>query len=300
MRSHIALTLLAYCLLLPTHWASAADKKLPPGGLYGRENLMAWCIVPFDAKQRGPEERAEMLQRLGLTGLAYDYRAEHIPTFDQEFASLAKHNIRFTAFWCGGVNLQDPLTGPIDLALQTLKRNNTAADLWVLIDESQLKDLPQSEKVSRCAAAIRKIADEAAKTNCRVGLYNHGGWFGDPANQIEILKQVPAQNAGIVYNFHHGHEHLDRFPALFNDMLPYLHCVNLNGMRQGGPKILPVGDGDDDLALLKMIKDSGYTGPIGILGHRAEIDAEVALKLNLDGLKKLLEQLEDKDALATY
>ena len=24
-----------------------------------RENLIAWCIVPFDAMHRGPEERAE-------------------------------------------------------------------------------------------------------------------------------------------------------------------------------------------------------------------------------------------------
>lgn len=26
---------------------------------------MAWCIVPFDAKARGPVERAKMLQKLG-------------------------------------------------------------------------------------------------------------------------------------------------------------------------------------------------------------------------------------------
>lgn len=289
------------CLLsLPSVSLLGGEPAAIPGGVFGRENLMAWCIVPFDANKRGPEERAEMLERLGLTGLAYDYRGEHIPTFDDEFAALARHKVRFTAFWCGGVSLNDPLKGSIELALETLKRNKTSADLWVLIDEGPLKDLPQEENVSKTAKAIKTIADEAKKTGCRVGIYNHGGWFGDPTNQIAIVKQTMAENVGIVYNFHHGHEHLDQFPTLFNEMLPYLQCVNLNGMRKGGPKILPIGDGDDDLMLLKMIKDSGYKGPIGILGHRSEIDAELGLKLNLDGLKRLLKEMGDTEALKTY
>lgn len=279
---------------------SSAEPSQPTGGVFGRENLMAWCIVPFDAKQRGPEERAAMLEQLGLTGLAYDYRGEHIPTFDAEFAALKKHNVRFTAFWCGGVSVSDPLKGGVELALETLKRNKTEAELWVLIDEAPLKDFSQEEKVAKTANAIQIIADQAEKSGCRVGLYNHGGWFGDPRNQIAILKQVQRDNAGIIYNFHHGHEHLESFPGLFQEMQPYLLCVNLNGMRKGGPKILPVGDGESDLSLLKMIKDSGYQGPVGILGHRAEIDAEEALKLNLEGLKRLLKEMGDEDALKTY
>ncbi len=40
--------------------------------LFARSNLVAWCIVPFDSQKRGPEERAAMLERLGLRRLAYD------------------------------------------------------------------------------------------------------------------------------------------------------------------------------------------------------------------------------------
>jgi hypothetical protein len=71
-------------------------------------------------------------------------------------------------------------------------------------------------------------------------------------------------------------------------MEPYLMAVNLNGMRKGGPKILPIGDGDQELKMLKVIRRSRYRGPIGILGHREELDAEEALRLNLDGLRKLV------------
>ena len=45
-----------------------------------RDNLIAWCIVPFDSKKRGPEDRAAMLQKLGFKHFAYDWRGEHIPT----------------------------------------------------------------------------------------------------------------------------------------------------------------------------------------------------------------------------
>ena len=59
-----------------------AAQVAPPGastnsadlsGLFDRQNLTAWCVVPFDAKTRGPEQRAEMLQRLGFKNFAYDW-----------------------------------------------------------------------------------------------------------------------------------------------------------------------------------------------------------------------------------
>ena len=31
--------------------------------IYDNKNLVAWCIVPFDAKKRSPAERAEMIRR---------------------------------------------------------------------------------------------------------------------------------------------------------------------------------------------------------------------------------------------
>jgi len=47
-----------------------------------------------------------------------------------------------------------------------------------------------------------------------------------------------------VYNFHHGHHQIDKFPALLEMMKPYLWTVNLNGMKRDGPKILDIGAGD--------------------------------------------------------
>src|SRR5262245_39673417 len=81
--------------------AAGQGKDRPPSGreIFAPGNLVAWCIVPFDAKHRGPEERAQMLERLGLRRFAYDWRDEQIPTFDQELDALQRHRIRLEAFW---------------------------------------------------------------------------------------------------------------------------------------------------------------------------------------------------------
>ena len=67
--------------------------------VFERGNLVAWCIVPFDAKKRGPEERAAMLARLGLRRFVYDYRAEHVPQWDAELAALKKQGIKLEGWW---------------------------------------------------------------------------------------------------------------------------------------------------------------------------------------------------------
>ena len=73
----------------------------------------------------------------------------------------------------------------------------------------------------------------------------------------------------MVYNLHHGHDHLDRFAERLATMKPYLKALNLNGTDRAGDrvgrKILPLGQGALDLELLRIIRDSGYRGPIGLV-----------------------------------
>jgi len=79
--------------------------------------------------------------------------------------------------------------------------------------------------------------------------------------------------------------------------MPYLLCLNLNGMNDGAnPMILPIGRGRHDKRLIETIAKSGYRGPTGILDHRPDTDAEESLRENLDGLADLLQQLDDGDA----
>ena len=264
--------------------------------LFARTNLAAWCIVPFDAKKRGPDERAAMLEKLGITLFAYDYRAEHIPTFDAEMDALQRHKIKLTAWW-----FPSEMNDEARLILDVLKRHKIQTQLWITRGGAPVKNREeQVDRVKSEASKIQPIAEAAARIGCVVALYNHGNWFGEPENQIEIIEQLQRSgitNVGIVYNLHHGHDHLNRLPELLQKMKPYLMALNLNGMTkngdQVGKKILPLGQGDLDLGLLKVIQQSGWHGPIGILNHTEE-DAEARLQDNLDGLDWLVGQLDGK------
>jgi sugar phosphate isomerase/epimerase len=156
----------------------------------------------------------------------------------------------------------------------------------------------REKKVEAEAKRIAEIATAAQSIGSVVGLYNHGGWFGEPENQIAIIERLNRDgihNVGIVYNLHHGHDQLDRFEVLLKLMKPHLIALNLNGMTAGGDrkgmKILPLAQGNLDLELLQLIEASGWMGPVGILNHTDE-DAEKRLRDNLEGLAWLTRQLE--------
>src|SRR5262245_25704342 len=92
--------------------------------LFAKENLVAWCIVPYDANKRTPEERAAMLKRLGFSKFAYDYRAEHVPTFDAEMEALKKQGIELTSWW-----FPQTLNSEARQIFDVLKRHNIKTQL---------------------------------------------------------------------------------------------------------------------------------------------------------------------------
>jgi sugar phosphate isomerase/epimerase len=228
-----------------------------------------------------------MLGRLGIHKFAYDWRAEHIPTFEEEIDTCRKHNIDIVAWWFPTTLDKDAQT-----ILALLKRKNLRPQLWVMGGGEPTKTPQEQQKrIETEVTRLRPIVDAAAAIGCKVGLYNHGGWFGEPENQLAIINALNAPNVGIVYNFHHGHDHIDRFPELFAKMKPHIYCININGMLKDGErvgkKILTIGEGDQELAMLNIIEKSDWRGPIGILNHRPELDAEQALRANLEGLERL-------------
>ena len=268
--------------------ASAAPERPMGKRLFARENLIAWCIVPFDAKKRGPEERAAMMKALGITRFAYDWRDEHLPTLDRELDALQKNGITLDAFWFP-LGLEPEKQPHVRTILEFLTRRKVKTQLWLSLG---LPDRgTQEERVAVAAKPVRWAAEAAEPIGCSVALYNHGGWFGEAENQIEIIQAVGKRNVGIAYNFHHGHRRMDDFPGMFRLMKPHLLALNINGMRKEGPQILGLGKGDRELAMLRVVAESDYRGPVGILGHRAELDAEVALRENLEGLERIVERL---------
>src|SRR5258708_36403238 len=125
-----------------------------------------------------------MLEKLGFTQLAYDYRAEYIPTFDAEMDALQRHHIRLFAWWFP-TSLNDEAR---EILAVLEKHSMRGVQLWVMGGgEPTASVIAQSQRVKDEAVRIRPIAQAAAKLDSQVALYNHGGWFGQPESQLALL-----------------------------------------------------------------------------------------------------------------
>lgn len=277
------LIFIASCVFVTAAWQcplSADDPVVPVN--FRPDRLVAWCIVPFDARQRNPEQRAEMVRQLGMARVAYDWREKNVPEFEEEILQYQKHGIDYFAFWSWH-DAMEPL----------IVRHKIRPQIWMMFGEPQGND--QAEKVRAAAEGLLPHVERTQRLGLRLGLYNHGGWSGEPANMVAVCEYLrthhQADHVGIVYNLHHGHDHIADFEARLKQMQPWLICLNLNGMNEKAqPKILPIGQGQHDAALLSVILKSGYEGPIGIIDHREELDAEESLRQNLTGLERLLKE----------
>ncbi|MDP7049170.1 MAG: TIM barrel protein [Verrucomicrobiota bacterium] len=259
---------------------------------FDKDKLVAWCIVPFDAKERGPAARAKMLARLGLKRVAYDWRERHIDEFEEEILQYKKHELEYFAFW-----------GAHEEAFRLFSKHRIHPQIWITAPS------PEGEsREGRLAAAAKVLSPFVKRTRqlgSKLGLYNHGGQGGEPTNLVALCEYLrmhqDAKHVGIVYNFHHGHGHITDFEKSLKLMQPYLLCLNLNGMNDNArPKIVPLGQGQHEATMLRIVRQSGYKGPLGILDHRSDTDSEIALRENLDGMQKLLKQIDAKEALESY
>ena len=261
--------------------------------LFEPRNLHAWCIVPFDAAKRGPQARMVMLRQLGFGRLAYDWRDEHIPSFDEEVATALEFGIDINA-WFFPWNFDKAAR----LSLKALDRHGVRAQLWVNGGGDHVHSVEeQRSRVRENVERLRPFVAAAGECGMQVALYNHGGWYGEPENQLEVVYAFEAEganNVGLVYNWHHAHHQMPRFGELLKLMGPRLLALNLNGMDVDGDKvgrkIIPLGQGELDLDLLRVLAESGWSGPVGLLNHSEE-DSRLRLQDNLDGLQWLVRHL---------
>jgi sugar phosphate isomerase/epimerase len=253
------------------------------------ENLVAWCIVPYDNQARPPAQRIAMLQRLGLRQYVWDWRAEHVAQLPQELAAADAGGVRVRGVWLwidGRHDRPGQLADANRFIIDTLKRDGRAMEYWVGFHENFFAGIEDAERVRKGAAMVAWLRDQAGPGGT-ILLYNHLDWFGEPDNQLRIIAAAGPERLGMVYNFHHAHAQLGRFADFLPRMLPYLRCVTLDGVNPDGPKILPIGAGTRERDLLAALARAGYRGPLAVLGHVEQADVEEILRANLDGLRTL-------------
>lgn len=263
-----------------TVFSSSAQQEAP----------FAWCIVPFDNQERSPEQRIGMLKDLGIHTYAYDWREKHLNEMTKEFRLAKENNITINAVWMWidpKVDALNKLSAANEKVFQSIKEAGLKTTIWLSFHPDFFKDLDEETSIEKGAGMIYVLYKRCQSLGCQLALYNHGDWFGDPANQIKIIRTMGRYDIGLVYSFHHAHQQIKDFENLVKVMAPFLVAVNLNGMKKGGPQIYPLGQGDDEAEMIQILLDSGFKGPFGILGHKEDADVKLILQENLNGYNKL-------------
>ena len=279
---------LIYCLFILLIVSCHTSKK----EIFAKDNLVPWSIVGFDVKERTPEQRLNMLINLGFRQYGYGHRTRHIPTMAKEWTLAKEKGIKVNSVWLY-INLAkdtpDSLRLQSEVVFENIKKTGLQTQIWVGLDPKYFENKTDKEAFSKALNMIEYLAERAQKFNCKIALYNHGGWYGKPENQLRIIKALPDYNIGVVYNFHHAHDSLENYSENINLIFPYLWCVSLNGMNANGPKIMTIGTGSLEKNMIQQLLGIGYTGPWAILGHVKGGDPEVILKKNYEGLHELFQ-----------
>lgn len=211
--------------------------------IWNHENLLAWCVVPFDEKKRSPEHRAQMLQELGFKYFAYDWRGNDIPTFDAEIEALQRHGINLAAWWFP-LEADDPMAKNI---LEIFKRHHVHPQLWVIhslrnipsTPEEWQKFLPKGVTMPSTDEEYRKLSDADKAAIQRT--------LKELSNRVNGLTETPAAQSQRV------DEEAERIRALVKLATPYgskVELYNHNGW---------FGMEENQLAVIARLKDLGIT-----------------------------------------
>lgn len=284
--------LFAFLLLLQFYACEKSTDLLIPV-----DEVSPWCILGFDSLDRSPEQRISMLKELGLSKYGFNRGKGEFDEMVKEFNLAKESDIEITSIFLW-LNAKRDSIGKLGQSNQELLGNLRKVEqkptIWVSFSNNFFEQRDEKESIEYATKMIKFVKLEADKLGCKLALYNHHGWFGNPYNQIKILKELNQDSITMVYNFHHAQDYVDEFSDIAKLIQPYLSYVNLNGVKKEGPQILTIGKGDYEYEMIKSLKAEGYDGPWGILGHIKTEDVHKVLKRNLDGLNAL-NTLYDKE-----
>jgi len=280
----LPLLLAALCLPPPARTGGPQAQETPP--------LFAFCMDTHDARKRTLPEQAEMLKELGYAGAGHlwlDRVEERLKTLDAAGLRLFQIYIRVDVSGRAKQGYDPRLKDVLPLL------KGRGVQLALLLQGRKPAD-PQGEE--RALELVCEIADLAREPGATVALYPHAGdWMERVQDALRVAEKADRPNVGVMFNLCHwmktGEE--QELKPLLEKALPRLVAVSLSGsdavaeVKSGkGKWIQPLDSGTYDLAgFLKMLKDLGYRGPVGLQCYGIGGDARDHLARSMAAWRKL-------------
>ncbi len=257
--------------------------------------FFALCMDTHDSKHRTLEEQAQLLKELGYDGAAHlwaDKVKERLATLDAAGLKLFQIYIQ--------VNVAPGKEG-FDPKLRDVFPLLKGRDVMVAL---LMSGRPPSDMAGddRAVAIIREIADLAQDSGTRIVLYPHSGdWLERVEDALRLVGKADRKNVGVMFNLCHWLkvDKEENLKPLLTAAAPHLFAVSIHGadhavdIQSGkGNWIQPLDSGAFDLyALLKLLNEVGYRGPVGLQCYGIQGDARDHLARSISAWKKLSERL---------
>ena len=266
----------------------------------------AWPFFPFDnGVGRGvwpAKQQAETVKKLGYDGIHYNYT--NPKDFAAKIAACKEAGVPIEAMYI--YTFVDKPDAPYDPGIREvikmLKGSHTM--IWMT-----LRDGKTGKQDSDAAAIVKDIAAQAAESGLKVSLYPHNGFYVSTAEDaVRIVKIDKLPNVGVTVNLCHElfAGNANRLDEVVKAATPYLNLVSINGaapISGKGPKAwdtLPLGSGSfDTTKFLRLIRDSGYRGPIGHQFYAVKGDDMEKLTAGIQTWKKVKPEVLANDTAKT-
>ena len=238
-------------------------------------------VFAYEFGDISPEQQAAFARDYGFAGTVFDH-ARQIP---ERLRALDEAHLQLFFLWLtvdishGQIKYEPEM----DAAIEALQGRGTV--VWVAIQG----DDADAGAEDRAIQAVDRISDLASRSNLRVALYPHYGFYlARFRDVVRVAERVGRSNVGATFNLcHELRSGFDpEFPQLLDKAIPRLYGVTVNGAdRQGrdwSTLIQPLGRGDYDVTgLVRTITKAGYRGPFGIQCYGLKGDPGVYLKQSM-------------------
>jgi len=269
--------------LLRAAVAAGAAGALPAAVIPKRFKFYTQCLevgVP-GVKPRPVAEQVKLLRETGFDGASYSIwldekeRRDNLRAFDEG-------GLKVFMFESGGLNISPQAVSFLtpgcgscpDRRLLSAIRDLKGRD--VIISSNFFGRKPaEPEGIEQAVRALRELGDVAAEAGARISIYNHDGhWPQSVPFNIEVVKKVNHPRVGFNFNVCHWvkDEGARDYAPLLRENAAKLFCVNICGSEIGAPwdkvngLVQPLDGGNfDNRALVALLAEIGYTGPVGLM-----------------------------------
>ena len=238
-------------------------------------------VFAYEFGDISPAQQAGFAREYGFAGTVFD----HVRDIPERLRALDEAHLQLFFLWLTvdisqGQTKYEP---GMEAAIEALQGRGSV--VWVAIQGTDVGGGAEERTIQ----AVDRISDLAARSNLRVALYPHYGFYlARFKDVVRVAERVGRSNVGATFNLCHelrsGFE-VD-FPQLLERAIPRLYGVTINGAdRQGrdwNTLIQPLGRGDFDVGeLVGRIVKAGYRGPFGIQCYGLKGDPGVYLKQSM-------------------